>query len=353
MIFDVNRTEFKDCIQEAVWELGTRQLPLEMTLPFVPDEYKAACTDWYNFFQNLLADMYENPDRFGFEINLLQPEYMNKNQAGFCFHMICAFSNYLIDNRCEIPNKEFREITKKYNPKNVEALKSHGFIFEEDGDTVFVFNNIYPDMFVAVNVWGGAKFGNYKVNIGGFLLHCDFRAFVNYKRTYADINLNFNDKNRQIAEKIHEHCVSRKIMPQKCYYFFRVEYKYKGKIVYIPDLVDKNQFKINIGFAPIDSVSYKRIMDCIENDSSAAELKEFLLKHIAKKCNNCMHKDNCETKKNPKEIFGKKMIICMYNPFIRLINPDENDLKCICKFIDLRAMLIDENISEPFAPGNG
>ena len=43
MLFDKNQTKFKDCIQEKIWELGTQLLPLNITLPYVPNEYKSAC----------------------------------------------------------------------------------------------------------------------------------------------------------------------------------------------------------------------------------------------------------------------------------------------------------------------
>jgi len=87
MIFDRNQTEFKDCIQEKVWELATRQPPFERILPYA-DTLKSACADYYNFNQALLSDMYENPDRFGFEIDPSQPDWMNKKQVEFYFWFI-------------------------------------------------------------------------------------------------------------------------------------------------------------------------------------------------------------------------------------------------------------------------
>jgi len=350
MPFDKNQTEFKDIIQEKIWELGARQLPLEVSLPFVPDELKPACTDFYNFTRDLLADMYENPIGFGFEIDPSQPGWMNVKQVEFYFWFIGGLSN-LSGNRFEMPAGAFDKLVKKFSPKSIAALKEHGFIFEGKGDTVVVRNALYPDMFIGAKATVKAGYANYKVNRDYFRLYCDFRALAGYKRTYEDLHLIFSDGNRRIAEKIHEHCIGRKIMPQKCNYYFRVEYKYKGKIVYIADLVGGNQFKINIGFAPFGSPSYQRCINFIENDSSAPELKEFFIRNAAKKCRNC--KVNCEIKKNPKYFFGRKMVVCMNLPFIRMTNPAEEDLNSIYKFIDLRALLIDEKISEPFYPGNG
>ena len=84
-MFDKNQTTFKDCIQERARELGTALLPLNVTLLYVPDEYKSACEDLYKFTFNILADMYENPNDFGFVIDSSKQDYKNQKQVEFYF----------------------------------------------------------------------------------------------------------------------------------------------------------------------------------------------------------------------------------------------------------------------------
>jgi hypothetical protein len=341
MIFDKNQTDFKDCIREAVWELGTRQLPLEMTLSYVPDKLKSACTDWYNFNQNLFTDMYENPDRFGFEINPSQPGWVNKKQVVFYHWLIGHLLLSVAGNHCEMQTGAFKKMIEKFNPKSVEALKTHhGFVIEEKGDIVVVYNHLYPGMLVGAKSINEAGRVNYKVNCDDFRSYCDFRGLAGYKRTYEDLHLVLNDENRRIAEKLHEYNVSRKIMPQKCYYFFRAEYKYKGKRVCQIDLAEKNRFKINMFFAEKGNEAFKTLESEIEKYDDAAEFKSFIVKNFSK-CQNC--KPVCWKKTTPREVFGKKFFAC--STHITIYNPKEQDLSYIFKLLDLRKMVVEAGLA--------
>jgi len=143
MIFDKNQIEFKDCIQQKVWELATRQVPLEITLPYVPDEYKSACADWYNFCQDLFAAMYDDPELFGFEIDPSKSTHQNTSQVEFYFWLIGHLGRYLTDNRYTMFTAAFNHIINKFNPKSVEALKSFGFVFDKSMITTVISNHLY------------------------------------------------------------------------------------------------------------------------------------------------------------------------------------------------------------------
>jgi len=347
MIFDKNQTVFKDCVQERVWELGTALLPLEVTLPYVPAEYKSACEDLYNFTYNILVDMYENPNEFGFAIDSSKQDYKNKKQVEFYCGVIFWLKN-LQGNQYEVTAKNFKKIMKKFNPISVERLKKHGFVFEHKEDMVVIRNNIYPNMFIAAEAVIAAGYDNYKVNCSDFMVHCDFRAFEKYRRTYEDLHFVFGDNTRKIAERLHDYNVCQKVMPQNCNYFYRVEYKHKGKIVYISNLDSKNKLRIYIGFAELNGEAYKMIESEIHHYEDYDEFSEFCRKNL-KKCTNCT--PNCGKKGKPTEIFGKNTFVCQ--PYIRIIDPSEHDLKHIFRLIDLRVMLIKAGISEVFYPGNG
>ena len=347
MIFDKNQTVFEDCIQEKVWEIGTQLLPLDVTLPHVPAEYKSACKDLYNFTYYLLADMYEKPSAFGFEIDSAKQDYENKKQVEFYFWIINGLIN-LVGNEFEMPFNKFYKLVKKFNPMSVEMLKTHGFIFEDKRAFVVIRNDMYPDMFVASNAVVEAGYANYKVNCGYFMVYCDFRAFAKYKRTYEDLHYVFGDTTRKIAEQFHDYNVNQKIMPQNCNYFYRVEYKQKGKIVYISNIYPKNQLRIYIGFAETNGEAYKMIEDKINSYDDYENFADYCRKNL-KKCTDC--NPNCNKKSNMTEIFGKKTFVCQ--PYIRIVDPKEQDLKHIFRLIDLRSMLIKAGLSENFYPGNG
>jgi len=142
MLFDKNQTIFKDCIQEKVWEIGTNLLPIHITLPYVPSEYKSACEDLYNFTYNLLADMYETPDSFGFMVDSSKADYENKKQVEFYFWLIGGLKN-LMGNQYKMPKDNFYKLINKFNPKSVEMLKAHGFIFEDKGTLLFTQKKLY------------------------------------------------------------------------------------------------------------------------------------------------------------------------------------------------------------------
>ena len=78
------------------------------------------------------------------------------------------------------------------------------------------------------------------------------------------------------------------------------------------------------------------------------EFAEFCRKNL-KKCTNCHQ--NCQKKNDVTVIFGKKTFICQ--PYIRIVDPKEQDLKHIFRLIDLRSMIVRAGISEVFYPGNG
>ena len=347
LLFDRNQTHFDDCIQEKIWELATRLLPLEVTLPYVPDALKAACAQWHEFNQNLFADMRDNPSRFGFEIDPAQPDYMNKKQVEFYHWLIGGFKE-LSGDAYVMAADAFKKHIKKFRPASVAALAQHGFVFSEQGGAVAMSNTLYPQLFVAVDAITRAGYDNYKVNRDSFMMHCDFRAFGKYKRTYLDLHTVFSDKRRMIAEKIHAHATTHKIMPQKCYYFFRADYKHKGTVVYTVNVKSKNRLFVNIGFANFSSPAFEAIQRKVEQFDDADAVKKFVVKHLAK-CETC-HAD-CRANKPTTEVFGKTVPICRTD--LRFIDSEEADLKHIYRLLDIRAALIREDIADPYYPGSG
>jgi hypothetical protein len=86
----------------------------------------------------------------------------------------------------------------------------------------------------------------------------------------------------------------------------------------------------------------------LEKYDDKDEFTDFWRKNL-RKCTNCH--EHCQKKTNLIEVFGKKTLVCQ--AYIRMYNPKEQDLEYICRLIELRTMVVNAGISEPFYPGNG
>lgn len=343
---------FNDYLQEYISTLLTQLLPLDTTLPYVPDDMKESCEDLYHFFENLLYDMHGNYEEYGIYPDERLDTANNLKKADFYSYYLIALTKYNVVNNCIIiETPSYLKLLKKFNKDSIHALTRQGMIIKVNDGFTTISNSIFPKLFQAVVAVRKASFKNYKVNCDSFFIHCDFRALVNYKRTYQDVYPYFNERNQATVYELHEHAIEKKIKPVNCNYFYRVEYKLKGKIVFITDLTNNNDLKINIGLNPFSSSSFEYIKSRIETSEQAEGLKDFIYKYISKKCENC--KQICQYKSNPIEIFQRKVIICAGNPFIRIVNPDKHDINYLKELIDIRAELVENKWDEVFYPGNG
>jgi len=130
-----------------------------------------------------------------------------------------------------------------------------------------------------------------------------------------------SDSRRQIAQKIHEHAVLHNIKPQRCSYYFRVEYKRKGKRVFQADLGQANQLLID----PVVDIYDQEMFD----EGADPGFKAFILKHITNRCNGCS--PNCRKRYELKMIFGKKMIVCV----LKITDPTVDELPHLYKLFKI------------------
>ena len=59
-MIDKNNPDYNGEVQEHIWNIATNIIPLEVTLPMVPEELREPCIELYNFMNALYNDMYEN-----------------------------------------------------------------------------------------------------------------------------------------------------------------------------------------------------------------------------------------------------------------------------------------------------
>jgi len=343
MPIDKNNPDYNGAVQKTIWNYATNLLPLEITLPMIPEEMREPCTDMYNFTVALLNDMYKNTEEYGFG-----KKYVLFHQW-FFYWLYKKFKFY--DGAFVIDKKGYKKFAKRFNPKTVETMYArHGFELVDFGDQISLSNSRYPGMMKAIFEVFAAAYMNYGASCGCYLTECEFRALVNYKRTYADMFFVLTEEDKAMAKRISDYAAGIGVKPAKCDFFHRIAFRKKNKVVFMFNVAQQKNLKIDIGFAKIGGEAFMRLEKEIEKYDDATGLRQFIIKYSCKRCNNCSPK--CHHKFNPIEVFGKKMVICGNNLYIRIREPKEQDLKYIIKLIELRAMLVDSEISESFFAGN-
>ncbi len=340
-MIDKNNPDYQTPLQEEIWNAATDLVPLEVSLPMIPKEYHEACTELHHFFTDLLNDMYGDPDPYMAVSDL---------QTYIRWFWIELYKKWEFSPESFMTSQDnYAKFRKKGRAPLIDFLVSRwDFRVETQGDTVQLKNTRYPHMLTAVYETLKAAYKNYNVNCGDFLTFCDFRALVNYKRTYQDMLVLLNDQGREIAEQIIAYGSNLGIKPVKCTYFKRVEFKRKSKIVFILDVIKGKNLKINIGFAEIGGQAFDLIAKVVDQYEDKEDFAHFWRSNL-KKCTNC--DPNCLKKANPIEVFGLKTIVCQ--AYLRMFSPKDEELAYIFRLIQLRTMVVEAGVSEPFYPGNG
>ena len=340
-MIDKNNPDYTTPVQEAIWNAATDLVPLDVTLPMIPAEYHESCTQWHTYLTDLLNDMYSHTD-----------EYLavSDMQTYIRWFWIWLYKCYAFESgtffASPVVHKKF---VKKMGAPLLDFLCAKwGFHVATTEAEVRLTNKKYPLLLTAVHDILAAAYENYNVNCGDYLTFCDCRALVNYKRTYHDMIVLLNREGRAMAETICEYAITNGIKPAKCTYFNRVEFKKKGKIVFVLDVAKGKDLKINIGFAELDEPAFAKIAEAVDGYEDKAEFAKFWRQNL-KKCTAC--NPDCQKRITPVEVFGLNCIVCQ--AYLRMFQPKKEDLKYIYRLISLRAMVIDAGISEPFYPGNG
>ncbi len=340
-MIDKNNPDYQTPEQEAIWNAVTDLVPLDVTLPMIPEEYHEGCTQWHTFLTDLLNDMYTHTEEY-----LAVSELQNYIR----WIWVWLYKWYAFEGGAFFASPAVhKKFVKKMGAPLLDFLCSRwGFQVEKTDAEVRITNTKYPLMLTAVHDTLTAAYENYNVNCGDYLTFCDFRALVNYKRTYHDMIVLLNRDGRAMAETICEYALAHGIKPAKCTYFNRVEFKKKGKIVFVLDVTKGKDLKINIGFAEIGGPAFTKIAEAVDQYEDKDAFAKFWRSNL-KKCTAC--NPDCQKRVTPIEVFGLKTIVCQ--AYLRMFQPKPEDLEYIYRVIALREMVIDAGVSEPFYPGNG
>ena len=339
-MIDKNNPNYQTAVEEAIWNAATDLVPLDISLPMIPVEYHEACRALYQFFTEMLNDMYENPEL-----------YMAVGDLQTCIRWfwVWMYKGFEFkDDAFTASVAAYKKYVKKVGKPLLEFMISrYGFVVEFKENMVSISNVHYPYILKAVKDTLDAAYRHYNVNCTDYLTFCDFRALVNYKRTYHDMLALLNREGQAMAEAICEFAMARGIKPVKCTYFKRVEFKKKGKIIFVLVAKGKN-LKINIGFAELGGQAFQMMKEVVDTYQDKDEFVRYLRSNL-KKCTNCT--PGCQKRANPAEIFGARAIFCQN--YLRIFQPLQADLHYIFRLIELREMVVDAGLSEPFYPGNG
>ena len=340
-MIDRNHPDFSSPVQEEIWNAATDLVPLERTLSAIPEEYHRPCTDYYNYVTDLLNNLYDDPETY------LAASDVVTYIRWFWVFLYKAFSYE--DGVFFIDSDGYKKFVNKMGKPLIGILTERmGMRFTETDGTVRVTNDVYPQMMIAVHDVMAAAYKHYNVNCTDYLTMCDFRALVNYKRTYEDMIVLLNDRGREMAERLCVYAAEHGIKPAKCTYFNRVEFKKKGKIVFILDVVSGKNLKVNIGFAELGGAAFELMREDIDSYDDRDAFAHYLRANL-KKCTAC--NPDCPKRANPVELFGLKTVFCQ--PFLRMFDPKAEEFAYLCRLISLRDKVVCAGVSEVFYPGNG
>ncbi len=340
-MIDKNNPDYTTPVQEAIWNAATNLVPLDISLPMIPAKHHEACIQWHIFLTDLLNDMYTHTEEY-----LAVSELQNYIR----WFWVWLYKWYTFDGGAFYASPAVhKKFVKKMGTPLLDVLCDQwGFRAESTETEVRFSNAAYPLLLTAVHNILAAAYENYSVNCGDYLTFCDCRALVNYKRTYHDMIALLNRDGRAMAEILCEFALANGIRPAKCTYFNRVEFRKKGKTVFVLDVDKGKELKISIGFAEPGSAAFAMIEKTVNAYEDKEEFAKFWRQNL-KKCTAC--NPDCPKRVTPVEVFGLNCIVCQ--AYLRMVQPKKDDLKYLYRVICLREMVISAGISEPFYPGNG
>ena len=289
MKFDINQTEFPSPKHKSIWDLWRQIVPLDISLADISDhEMREGCTQIYNWTQEYLEAMYNNPDKYRKGID---------------------FSAYELDN---IIDDERVDLIQKYP----------------------LFCKYYK-LFLDAST-------NRKVNRDSYVTYRDFRIFATkYKRSIDDLLRVLPDKLKGYALEMHEYVLSKGVKLESHIYYSRFRYKHKKQSILS---LSKNSWR----GVPLDiAVPYNKFstfMQMVDLQADHKELTSYIQKEICA-CDACAGAKNVNKRCSKRwvEINGKKRLLAScHSDISKWKAPKSNlaytdyDIKMLKRLVDIR-----------------
>ena len=254
MIFDKNQSIFPSDRHREVWWWAVGLVPPSDSLTGAVknqcgEEVLEGCYQWYDYFNNLCGDMYDNihiypPASARQYRDILENIAVNgKLQEDSIVYDKINWQKY-----CDKINKSKAYINLDINlEKCLDALERTGLTREYKNGSVIFHNKNYPKIFHAMSVF--EKSPNIrKTPARHHFAHCEFRQlFKSYSANYDELLRRVSDESLDTAHAIHDFAKSLKI--QRYVHFDTIKYKYKNTRV-LHFTVTGNEYptlRVNIG----------------------------------------------------------------------------------------------------------
>lgn len=256
MIFDKNQSEFPSDFHREIWWWGVGLVPPDVSLT---NEIKSKCSDnilegcyqWYDYFNELCADMYNHTDKYAPASARQYRDILENIAAGGTIQ-----DDTIVRNKddwekyCVKFDKSKTSINSGITLNNcLNALKRAGIEseYKYSSNTITFYNNKYPKIFHAMNTFESSP-NIRKTPARHHFAHCEFRQlYKSYSPNYDELLRRVSDESLYIAKVIHDYAKSLKI--QRYVHFDTIKYKYKN-IRVMDFTITGNEYptmRINIG----------------------------------------------------------------------------------------------------------
>jgi hypothetical protein len=298
MRFDVNQTDFPSEFHKEIWNIGRLVVPLDVSLADVTDpETREGCKQIYSYTQDILEDMYKNPD-----------VYPNKRALDTCWGKF----DRLVKSDAKpdesglnwiMPVSKYERGKHRHNDFTV--MSRLGFTIESDSnnDYVVIKNTKYP-LFLKYWYLLYCLAEKRKIRKSNYVMYCDFRLFApKYKRTPDDLFRVLSDEYRNFFKELHEYAISKGAKLETHKYYGRFRYLYKNDYVLIFDI----QPLIEISYCVKNDWynSLNNFVNEAEKQPDSDELLKYIQNEIRLLCGACK---NCRMVKNPPTDIGGKRL---------------------------------------------
>lgn len=362
MGFTKEVTEFPSIVHQIIYCSARELTPLEHSLLGCEDvSLKVSCESFHHFIGDMLSDMYEFPEEYGFpvlelekfldgnKLNGMKQRYPSKtkdvlsrtrNVVDRYMATLCkmGFLGTAYEEHLELPEEVFPIIEKTVNTpispisfgKRLQALSRVGLIHTNTG---FI-STKYPAMFPAMCALAAKAKGT----SSGFTFYnfvkLDFRNIgKNYKPTYEDYFHPLIEERRKKAYQLHQIAIENRCRPT-INTFLKVDYKYGGVQVMCMD-----SSKGNLDIRIVETYSWNDAS--LINSRLLSEAEQFqkqALRHLWR-CTACSTSHLGQFV----EVLGHRNRVCGGGQIgFQWYNPSEEDMAIIRRFIELRCEIIDQ-----------
>lgn len=371
--FPKERKDFPTAVHREIHIAALQLTPPERSLSGMTDPVlRESCLDYYAFVCDMLADMYADPDNWGQQPGALEaflygrkPNQAKRHepakvdaQRSIVFSAVPSYQNLLrrlgeagVCNRegLLVPSEAYQTVRKRHDAslskgktndnripyeQRWQALGRVGLSLQAlpDGGAQLRCQT-HPGMFLALSALAKSA-PNTKTGGVGFQ-QCEFRQIASsYQPGYQDVVQPLDDAMRARADALHQALRAHKCSAS-CTTYWKVNYKYRNEqVCCIGTNGNALEVRVNGCYGWDDpEIVNKRLRDF------EPAFQRYVLRHL-QYCTGCSGSHlGCFT-----TVLEKKKRVCGGGSIgFRVYDPDDVDIACFLRLLELRRAVIDEN----------